>query len=306
VFSWLYEGIYGEPFNEHHQGPPWVQNVHMWEAPPNGTVSVSQMFPAGAPLEDIAIVRDPLNRYYAAWKSKICCNRTDATDGNRLITELLKLAGLPTSKTTRAPPPPNASSSSAPVKYCLGFKDFAMALRQVHVRGGQEHLDMHLLPQTLTRCKGGAKKLTVEQFAKVAPELSRRYGLRAVVFPHTHAEEQPQTKATDQVRTPTTLESELCAIVAPEYAWIGAAEQFTRRCPSSSFRSLAETRRVALFGSVKSPTVKVASCPGAPEVTLTNEDKVFHEDVLSEIFSKHFAPPPGEVPDLVFLPISCG
>ena len=300
VFEWLYQGIYGENFADHHNGPPWVQNAMAWEAPPKGTVSLQ--IPDGGALEDITIVRDPLERYFSAWKSKMRCNRSDTADGNRMIPELLKVAGLPASKMVTAHA--NAAAAGAPVKHCLSFENFALALRHVHVRGAQEHLNMHLLPQTLTRCRRGAKRLTIEQFAEAAPVLSARFDMHQVTFPHSHAEEQSEPSAQRSSRA--ALEAELCAIVGPEYAWMGATEEFQRRCPAGSYRPLAETRRLALFGSSQLPSIEVLNCPGKPLLDFQNADKVVREDALVEIFARHFTPKPGEPPDLVFLPTSCG
>ena len=311
LFSWLYEGIHGVPFDKHHQQgkPPWVQQVSSWEPPPNGVIRASEVPTTGA-VDEFTIVRDPLDRYYSAWKSKIRCDRSDTADGNHLIPDLLKRAGLPAS--TMIEVRPNNGSASVPIKYCLGFRDFALAMRRVHAGGEQVHLDMHLLPQSLGRCKRDAKRMTIAQFASVAPELSDRFGLHQVVFPHSHSE-QTEAEGTHAADNRKELESELCAIVYPEYDWMGDDTSFKRRCPKGTYRLFAEPEKrlegrllLEANRSEKMPTVEVLHCPSKELMEFTNADKVIREDALINIFTTHFAPSGSEAPDLVFMPTSCG
>ena len=232
VFRWLYESIYGQPFvaRDPLRGP-WVQNVQEWKAPPAGQINTPSA--GGLGSYNFTIVRDPLERYFSAWKSKIQCNRVEVADGNHIVPELLKLAGLPASKmiVVRL----HDTATTAPAVSCLRFADFALALRAVHARGAQDMLDRHLLPQTLTGCSQGAQK-TIAEFEKATSVIAGRFGLREVAFPHAHAEdEKPALKLTRG-----TLESELCAIVAPEYAWMEAAEAYKKRCVGEQgYRPLA-------------------------------------------------------------------
>ena len=316
LFSWLYEGIYGAPFDGSHHGPPWVQNVPFWEPPPNGAISVSDV-PSTGPVDQFTIVRDPLDRYYSAWKSKIRCDRSDAADGNRLIPDLLRRAGLPASPMSEVRT--SNDTAPAPITHCLGFKEFALAMRRIHARGKQVGLDMHLLPQSLSRCKRDAKRMTIAQFASVAPELSDRFGLHQVVFPHTHVE-LTEAEGAHAAENRKELETELCAIVYPEYDWMGDDTTFTRRCPQGTYRLLESSWRgashlPALEGgpllleadrSEKMPTVEVLRCPSKELLELVNADKVVREDALIDIFTTHFAPRGSEAPDLMFLPTSCG
>ena len=309
LFSWLYEGIYGAPFDESHHGPPWVQHVPSWGPPPNGAISLSGV-PSTGPVDQFTIVRDPLDRYYSAWKSKIRCDRSDTADGNRLVPNLLRRAGLPAS--TMVEVRTNNDSAPVPVFYCLGFREFALAMRRIHARGEQARLDIHLLPQSLSRCKRDAKRMTIAQFASVAPELSDRFGLRQVVFPHTHAE-QTGSEGTHAAETRKELEAELCAIVYPEYDWMGDDTTFARRCPQGTYRLLAESEKrlegrllLEADRSEKMPTVEVLRCPSKELLEFTNADKVVREDALIDIFTTHFAPRGSETPDLMFLPTSCG
>ena len=232
VFRWLYESIYGQPFVA--QDPlrgPWVQNVQEWKAPPAGQINTPSA--GGLGSYNFTIVRDPLERYFSAWKSKIQCNRSDVADGNRIVPKLLKLAGLPASKmiVVRL----HDTATTVPAVSCLRFADFALALRAVHVRGAQDMLDRHLLPQTLTGCSQGAQK-TIAEFEKATSVIAGRFGLREVAFPHAHAvDEKPALRLTR-----STLESELCAIVAPEYAWMEAAKAYKKRCVGEQgYRPLA-------------------------------------------------------------------
>ena len=220
VFQWLYESIYGQPFvaRDPLRGP-WVQNVREWEAPPAGQIMRTPSA-GGLGSQTFTIVRDPLDRYFSAWKSKIGCNRSDVADGNRFVPELLKLAGLPASKMIVVRPHKLAVS-------CLRFSDFALALRAVHARGAQDMLDKHLLPQTLTGCSQGAQK-TIAEFEKATSVIAGRFGLSEVAFPHAHAVPEDESPALRLIRK--TLESELCAIVAPEYAWMEVAEAYQKRC----------------------------------------------------------------------------
>ena len=232
VSRWLYESVYGKPFVV--QDPlrgPWVQNVQEWEAPPVGEIMHTPSA-SGLGSYNFTIVRDPLDRYFSAWKSEIHCNRSGAADGNRIVPELLKLAGLPASKmiVVRLHDSPMTASTMS----CLHFADFALALRAVHTRGAQGMLDNHFLPQTLTGCSQGAKS-TIAEFEKVAPVIAGRFGLREVAFPHEHA--APESPALRLTRR--TLESELCAIVAPEYAWMEAAEAYQKRCHEQEHQPLA-------------------------------------------------------------------
>ena len=233
LFRWLYEGIYGKAFvaRDPVRGP-WVQNVREWEAPPKGQIlHASSAGELGS--NSFTIVRDPLDRYFSAWKSKIHCNRSassldaaagDVADGNSIVPGLLKLARLPASKMTVVRP--HGSTTAAPAVSCLSFADFALALRAVHARGAQDMLDRHLLPQTNTGCSQGAKH-TIAEFEKVASVIAGRFGLREVAFPHTHAaDESPALRFSRR-----SLESELCAIVALEYAWMEATEVYKKRCP---------------------------------------------------------------------------
>ena len=308
LFSWLYEGIYGAPFGASHRGPPWVQQVPSWEPPPNGAISFSDV-PSTGPVDHFTIVRDPLDRYYSAWKSKIRCDRSDAADGNRLVPDLLRRAGLPASAMSEV----RASDRTAPVPvtYCLGFKEFALAMRRIHARGQQARLDMHLLPQSLGRCKRDARRMTIAQFASVAPELSDRFGLQHVVFPHTHAE-MTEAEAAHAAEARKEVEAELCAIVYPEYDWMGDDTTFARRCPQGTYRPLEAEKRLEgrllleADRSEKMPTVEVLRCPSKKLLELVNADKVVREDALIDIFTTHFAPRGDEAPDLMFLPTACG
>ena len=240
LFSWLYEASTAR-HSARVIAPPWVQHVPSWEPPPNGAISFSDVpSTSTGPIDHFTIVRDPLDRYYSAWKSKIRCDRSDAADGNRLVPDLLRRAGLPASMMSEV----RASNRTAPVPvtYCLGFKEFALAMRRIHARGQQARLDMHLLPQSLGRCKRDARRMTIAQFASVAPELSDRFGLQHVVFPHTHAE-MTEEEAAHAAETRKEVEAELCAIVYPEYDWMGDDTTFARRCPQGTYRALeAETR----------------------------------------------------------------
>ena len=129
LFEWMYESIFGRPFVRRLE-PPYVQDVEEWGAAPNGTIDVRY---DSSHTEVVAIVREPLDRYASAFRSKIRCHRvgfsmnrqlrrrTDVDDGNRMVPALLQLAGLD-------PSLGHVADSTMKETHCLDFADYALAL----------------------------------------------------------------------------------------------------------------------------------------------------------------------------------
>ena len=71
------------------------------------------------------------------------------------------------------------------------------------------------------------------RFEEIAPNLAGNFGLRDVSFPMIH-HSKPRLHDDDL----SSLEEELCAIVEPEYKWMGDIATFHKRCHRGKYKPL--------------------------------------------------------------------
>ncbi|KAL1508211.1 hypothetical protein AB1Y20_004328 [Prymnesium parvum] len=89
IFYFFYEALYGAPYRDHFdddgaQVGPWVQQKEFWPA----SVANLKEPPPYAPREVVYIVRDPLDRYVSAFRSKFMCGGPGICgDGERVTME---------------------------------------------------------------------------------------------------------------------------------------------------------------------------------------------------------------------------
>jgi hypothetical protein len=267
VFEWMYESAFDEPWNASHDElkPPWVQDLDAWGQPKVGRVGTSYVLPAeGATgraggLELLQIVRDPLERYASAFRSKVGCSSFQEVGFQPKVKELQGLSDVDIEEVRRD----NASGfcgdthSAAYAAYagctpgepiCLSFASYARMLRRVHAQGKQADLNPHLLPQSLLGCQAeGSRRVTAEQFAAEAGRISTRLHLHVKPFPRSHSKEVRSRRRSESRRRreadeeadeeeavvdAATLADELCAVARTEYLWLGGEyyDAFKERC----------------------------------------------------------------------------
>lgn len=208
LYAFVYKAIFGRDW--HYEGEPWIQQPsERWE---NRLESLdmgrASDLMGNESVYSLAIVRDPRERLISAYKSKVACDtkcwRTDFDDRNRMVPELLRLAG-------------NESEAD-----CLSFEDFVHTLSTIHSQGKAGRLDSHFLPQNL----GCFKDFPRERWSKVAEmsdpsaarELSAHLGIAGVSsFGQSH---KSKSECYDLVASGATAH-ELDVITQAEYRVMG-------------------------------------------------------------------------------------
>eukprot|EP00930_Biecheleria_cincta_P043428 TRINITY_DN29820_c0_g1_i1.p1 TRINITY_DN29820_c0_g1~~TRINITY_DN29820_c0_g1_i1.p1 ORF type:complete len:308 (+),score=56.21 TRINITY_DN29820_c0_g1_i1:86-1009(+) len=209
LYEFVYKALFGRKWN--YEGAPWVQQPsNRWENQLESLDTGRASFLMGMEsVFSLAIVRDPRKRLISSWKSKVACDtncwQTDLGDRNRLVPELLRLAG-------------NTSQAD-----CLSFEDFVHTLFTIHSQGKAGQLDGHFLPQNL----GCFRDFPRERWSKVADivdpsaprELSAHLGMAGDVASYGQVHKS-KSKCYELVASGATAH-ELDVITQAEYRAIG-------------------------------------------------------------------------------------
>ena len=123
-----------------YKGPPWIHDLSnklLWT---NIQAKKKTDWSNFKKQDSFALIRDPKERIFSAWKSKVTCDIKHEINGHmRLVPHLLELAGSRTNITARV-------DMGFP---CLNLSDYLALLSQIHAHGKEGFLDGHFLPQHL-------------------------------------------------------------------------------------------------------------------------------------------------------------
>ena len=143
LYEELYAIVQGRSFaSMNYTGPPWIHDLTNHKLWTNIQAHRVHDWPENDEFKkhgSFALIRDPRNRIISAWKSKVECVDRDRSDHERLVPELLKLAGPIDSITVR-------TDLGFP---CMDLSDYLLVLSQIHKQGNEGLLDGHFLPQHL-------------------------------------------------------------------------------------------------------------------------------------------------------------
>ena len=245
LFSFLYISVVGRPYVLHKHNTcgvhgnksrcaweqVYTQDVASWPNHRSSATYQALFHAKNASTRVFYIVRDPLDRYVSAYRSKVTCGThegIDKLDRDKIVPGLVRLSQT-------------GGREGYGNKKCLSWLEFVTCLLAVHKTNRTASLDAHFSPQGhLKQCGNGGTRLTVQEFGNtVAPRLSQRYHL----YPANFSMEDTISNETNETifhgRHATSNETimmspvdsrALCSIVRAEYAWLGQLDEYAKRC----------------------------------------------------------------------------
>ena len=228
VFSFLYISVVGRPYVRQsaafyntcgvhrNHSCHFAQDVGSWPNHRSSATYQALSHAQNASTRVFYIVRDPLDRYVSAYRSKVMCGTNediDKHDRDKIVPGLVRLSQT-------------GGREGYGNKKCLSWLEFVTCLLAVHKTNRTASLDAHFSPQgDLKQCGNGGTRLTVQEFGNtVAPRLSERYHLYPANFSEKHA-----TPNETIIMSPVDSRA-LCSIVRAEYAWLGQLDEYAKRC----------------------------------------------------------------------------